>query len=369
MKPNRTPLAKGTLKALADQCGVSATTLSRVMNHPDQVRPELRAKARSALAAAGYVPNGAARSLASRRTRTMGAVVPTVDSALFARIVDGVQQTIHDHGYQLLLASSNYSQPREAAEVRALLERRVDGLMLVGRARDPEVYELLTAQGVPFVTTCHCDESLAWPTVGWDNVAESIRIADYLLDIGHRQFGVIAGITEDNDRAADRVVGFRTALARRGIDLPAQRIIECPYTVPAARAAMATLLRMPQPPTAVLCGNDIQAYGALQECLWRQLRVPQDVSITGFDNIEMAAHCRPGITTMQVPAFDLGVRAAEILLGRSAGADTPRHVFMELELIVRGSTAPPRSTADLVTAAPDSAANPAPNPATTRVSV
>ena len=351
MKPTRTPLAKGTLKALADRCGVSATTLSRVMNHPEQVRPELRAKAQSALAEAGYVPNGAARSLASRRTRTMGAVVPTVDSALFARVVDGVQQTIHDHGYQLLLASSNYSPQREAAEVRALLERRVDGLMLVGRAREPEVYELLAAQGVPFVSTCHYDETLNWPTVGWDNVAESVRIADYVLDIGHRQFGVIAGITEHNDRAADRVAGYRAALARRGIELPPQRLIECAYTVPAARTAMATLLRMPQPPTAVLCGNDILAFGALQECLWRHMRVPQDVSITGFDNIEMAAHCQPGITTLHVPAFDLGVRAAEILLGSSAGLDTPGHVFMELELIVRGTTAPPRAGSDLPAAA------------------
>lgn len=341
MKPPRTQIAKGTLKALADRCGVSATTLSRVMNHPDQVRPALRARAQTALAEAGYVPNGAARSLASRRTRTMGAVVPTVDSALFARIVDGMQQTIHDHGYQLLLASSNYSPQREAAEVRALLERRVDGLMLVGRVREPEVYELLASQGVPFVTTCHYDAALNWPIVGWDNVAESMRIADYLLDIGHRRFGVVAGITAHNDRAADRVTGYRAALARRGIELAPQRVIECAYTVPAARTAMATLLRMPQAPTAVLCGNDILAYGALQECLWRQLRVPQDMSITGFDNIEMAAHCRPGITTLHVPAFELGVRAAEILLGSGSAADTPQHVFMELELIVRGTTAPP----------------------------
>lgn len=343
-------MTKGTLKALADRCGVSATTLSRVMNHPEKVRPELRARAQSALAEAGYVPNGAARSLASRRTRTMGAVVPTVDSALFARIVDGMQQTIHDHGYQLLLASSNYSPQREAAEVRALLERRVDGLMLVGRVREPEVYELLSSQGVPFVTTCHYDEALNWPTVGWDNVAESVRIASYLLDIGHQRFGVIAGITDQNDRAADRVAGYRAATARRGFELPPTRVIECAYTVPAARNAMATLLRMPQPPTAVLCGNDILAYGALQECLWRQMRVPQDVSITGFDNIEMAAHCRPGITTLHVPAFEIGMRAAEILLGSSAGLDTPRHVFMELELIVRGTTAPPQPAVDVAAA-------------------
>jgi len=346
------PLA-GTLKALADRSGISSATLSRVLNHPDLVRPALRARAEAVLAEAGYVPHGAARSLASRRTRTMGAIVPTVDSALFAKIVDGLQQAIQAAGYQLLFASNSYSPVREAAEVRALLERGIDGLMLVGTARRPEVYEMLRQRGVPFVTTCHYDGAAAWPTVGWDNAAESQRVADYLLDIGHRRFGVIAGITQDNDRSAERVAGFTRALARRGIALAPERVIERPYTVPEARQAMAALLRLPEPPTAVMCGNDILAYGALQECLWRDLRVPEQISITGFDNIEMAAHCRPGITTLHVPAFELGETAARILLDAQADAGSaapaavraPQHVFMELELIVRGTTAPPPAAA------------------------
>lgn len=336
---------KRTLKAVADRSGISTATLSRVLNNPESVRPALRARAQAAVAEAGYVPHGAARSLASRRTRTMGAVVPTVDSALFARIVDGVQQTIHGHGYQLLLASSNYSPQREAGEVRALIERGVDALLLVGKARSPEVYALLRKQGVPFVTTCHYDEAAAWPTVGWNNVAAAERVADYLLDIGHRRFGIVAGVTADNDRAAERVQGFRHALKRRGIELPDACIQERPYTVPQAREAMAALLRLPQPPTAVMCGNDILAYGALQECLWRDIQVPQQVSITGFDNIEMAAHCRPAITTMHVPAFEIGERAANILLAAGLGGEAPVHAFMELELIVRGTTAPPSTAA------------------------
>ena len=339
-------LPKRTLKAVADLSGISSATLSRALNHPESVRPALLARAQAAVEEAGYVPHGAARALASQRSRTMGAVVPTVDSALFARIVDGVQQTIHGQGYQLLLASSNYSPQREAGEVRALIERGVDALLLVGTRRSPELYALLRSHGVPFVTTCHYDETAAWPTVGWNNAAESARLADYLLDIGHRRFGIVAGITADNDRAAERVDGFRKALRRRGIELPDAFVQERPYTVPEARGAMSALLRMPQPPTAVMCGNDILAYGALQECLWRNIQVPQQISITGFDNIEMAAHCRPGITTLHVPAFELGERAANILLGAGVGRDAPEHAFMELELIVRGTTAPPPSTLD-----------------------
>ena len=323
---------------------MSAATLSRVLNHPQMVRGPLRGRAEQVLRDAGYVAHGAARSLASNRSRTMGAVVPTVDSALFAKIVDGLQQAINSHGYQLLLASSNYSPTREAAEVRALLERGVDGLMLVGREHAAELAPMLQARGTPVVTTCHYDAHSAWPTVGWDNVRESSRIADYLLDIGHRCFGVIAGLVPDNDRAADRVTGFRAALGRRGITLATGSVIEKPYSVPDARQAMAALLRLPERPTAILCGNDILAYGALQECLWRDLRVPTDVSISGFDNIEMAAHCRPGITTLDVPAGDIGEAAGQALLAAqdaTATNDARAHRFFDLELIVRGSTAPP----------------------------
>ncbi|MCL4183215.1 MAG: substrate-binding domain-containing protein [Burkholderiaceae bacterium] len=342
-QPSR-PISKGTLKAIAARGGISSATLSRTLNHPELVRPGLRARAEALLAEAGYVPHGAARSLASRRTRTMGAVIPTVDSALFAKLVDGLQQAIHQHGFQLLLASTNYSPEREAGEVLALIERGVDAMLLVGRSRGPQVYELLRSRGIPFVTTCHYDGTAPWPILGWDNAAEAERLADYLLDIGHRRFGVIAGITNDNDRAADRVAGFRRALARRGVALPASNVIERPYTVPEARTAMATLLRLTERPTAVMCGNDILAYGALQECLWQNMRVPEEISITGFDNIEMAAHCRPGITTLHVPAFELGQRAAAILLDANSGDSPPAHVCIDLELIVRGTTAPPRGS-------------------------
>lgn len=138
--------------------------------------------------------------------------------------------------------------------------------------------------------------------------ATAARIANYLMDIGHERLGVIVGVTQNNDRAADRLVGFTQALKQRGIDLPPQYVYERPYTVPEARRAMAALLRLPEPPTAVMCGNDILAYGALQECLWQNLKVPEQMSITGFDNIEMAAHCRPSITTMHVPACRRRVR-------------------------------------------------------------
>lgn len=335
-----------TLKQLAEKSGISAATLSRVLNHPGLVRPELRSKAEEVLSEVGYVPHGAARSLASRRTRTVGAIVPTVDSALFAKIIEGVQHRLQADGYQLLVASSAYSPSREAVQARALVERGVDGMLLVGSVHEKATIDMLRSRRIPFASTCHHDASAPWPTIGWDNLAAAERIADYLYDIGHRRFGVIAGFTAENDRAADRVAGFRRAVERRGGSIPASSIIEKPYTVAEGRSAMATLLRRPQPPTAVLCGNDILAYGALQECLWRDVAVPRQMSVTGFDDIEMAAHCRPGITTLHVPAFEIGERAAGVLLGAIAdpgGESAAEHVCYELELILRGTTAPPQA--------------------------
>ena len=340
------PSPTRTLKALAQGSGISASTLSRVLNHPQLVRPGLRERAQTLLSQAGYVPHGAARSLTSRRTRTVGAVVPTVDSALFAKIVEGLQQRLQAQGYQLLVASSGYSPGREAEQVRALIERVVDGMMLVGRVHAEDTLRMLQARQIPFVTTCHSDAHAAWPTIGWNNVAEAERVADYLLDIGHRHFGVIVGLTADNDRAADRLLGFRQAILRRGGSLPPTDVIEKPYTVADGRAAMAALLRRPRRPTAVLCGNDILGFGALQECLWQDLRVPGQISIAGFDDIEMAAHSRPGMTTLHVPAFEIGERAAAVLLGaieRGGQASPDDHACLDLELILRGTTAPPEA--------------------------
>lgn len=329
-----------TLEELAVRTGISAATLSRALNRPEMVRPELRARALKFLDDANYIPNGGARSLALRQTKTMGAVIPTVDSALFARLVDGFQKTIQERGYQLLLTSTSYSASREAAEVRALVERGVDGLLLVGRTRDRKLAEILKRHRVPVVTSCHYERDSSWPCVGWDNVAEASRIAQYLIDLGHRRFGVLAGIMKDNDRASDRVLGFRNALERKGIELPPQYVIERPYSIPDARGAVHRLLRLPDPPTAIMCGNDILAYGALQECLWQGVRVPDEVSITGFDDIDMAAYCRPGITTLHVPAHEVGQLAAKLILGMSED-QAPEHIYLNLELIVRGSTAAP----------------------------
>jgi LacI family transcriptional regulator len=329
-----------TIVDVARAAGVSIATVSRALSHPERVRPERVERVRSAAASLGYVPHHAARTLASRRSNAIGAIVPTLDNAIFAKAIHALQRRLDAAGLQLLVASNDYDLEREAAQLQALVAHGVDGVVLVGASHRPRAAELLAAKGVPHVCLwTHRADGAA--SIGFDNRAAMARLVSYLADLGHRAFAMIAGITRDNDRAAARVQGFRDALAARGIAIPRERVIERPYSAADGRGALRTLVAGGAPPTAIVCGNDILAFGALAEALALGLAVPGAVSITGFDDLELAADLRPPLTTMRVPSEAMGVRAAEHLLDRLAGEPTPQTVELEAELIVRGTTAPP----------------------------
>jgi len=330
-----------TLGDVAQLAGVSPATVSRVLNRPETVRDGLRDTVRRAIAELGYVPHGAARALASRRSHTIVAVVPTLDNAIFATCIDALQRRLDGAGYVLLLASTEYDRLREGSEVAALLERGVDGLMLVGGDHDPALYRLLAAKRVPFVNTWVYETASGRPCIGFDNRRAAMRMTDHLLDLGHRRFAVIAGVTLHNDRAAERVAGVRAALAARGVELPASRIVERPYALAEGRHALRLLMRQEEPPTAIICGNDVLAIGALLECLAAGIAVPGAVSITGFDDLELASHLRPALTTLRVPSAAMGRHAAEYLVDRLDGRTAPDCIELDVELILRETTAPP----------------------------
>lgn len=327
---------------VARQAEVSTATVSRVLNDPGKVRPELAERVHAAIRRLGYVPHGAARALASHRSHTMGAVVPTLDNAIFARGIQALQQRLSEDGYTLLLAMSEYDLAREVLQVEKLIERGIDGLMLIGEAHDPRLYALLHAKGLPYVNTWVFREGSPHPCIGFRNSDAAYRIASYLIDIGHRDIGMIAGISRHNDRAADRIAGVRRALAERGSALPDDWLIERRYDVGEGRQALRQLLGGPRPPTAVICGNDVIAFGALFEARALGMRIPDDLSIIGFDDLDLASQVDPPLTTMHVPSVRMGKGAAAYLLARLVGENPPDATELEASLIVRGTTAPPR---------------------------
>lgn len=329
------------LSDVARLAGVSTATVSRALSLPHKVKPATLARVEEAVRTLGYVAHGAARALASRRTRTIGAVIPTLANAIFAGTTQALQTTLDEAGYTLLLAAHEFDPAVEVRVTRALIERGVDGLVLLGTTHEPGIFTMIETHGIPYVLTWALDASASHPCIGFDNRAAGMRVAEYLLDIGHREFAMISGLTAHNERARERYEGVRAALAARGLALSPERVVEMPFTPAAGREGLVRVMHGAHPPTAVICGNDVLAIGALAACHARSLAVPAAVSITGFDDMEIASLVSPGLTTVHFPTLDLGTYAAQHLLKRLAGETVERRRELPVKLVVRGSTAPP----------------------------
>jgi len=329
------------LSDVAELAQVSTATVSRALTCPGKVKPATAARIRQAVQALGYVAHGAARALASKRTHTIGAVIPTLDNAIFANTAHALQKTLDEAGYTLLIASHEFDAEVEARVTQALVERGVDGLVLLGATHHPSVLRMLDTQQIPYVLTWALDAAGRHPCVGFDNRAAAIRIANHLLELGHRDFAMISGVTAGNERASERLEGVRQALAARGIALAPGRVVEKLYTLSAGREGLRDVLRGSPRPTAVVCGNDVLAIGALAECHAQGIAVPREISVTGFDDLEMAAVVTPPLTTVHFPTAELGTYAAQHLLARLAGKPFAARTELPVDLVVRASTAPP----------------------------
>jgi LacI family transcriptional regulator len=328
-----------TVREVAQAARVSMATVSRVLNGNTSVDRNLCKRVTAAARELGYTPHAGARALASQRSRTIGAVMPTLENINFAVGVAALQRRIAEAGYTLLLGSSNSDLGEELRQVKALAAHGVAGMMLVGARHRAGLYDFLQAKKIPFVNTWVLDPR--HPCVGFDNREIGRALANYLLDLGHVEFGVIAQITGNSDRSAGRVIGIRQALATRGVALPQERLIECPHKITEGQLALRALMGSSKRPTAVICGTDVLAFGALIEARQLGVVVPRDLSIAGINDAEFAAHLTPPLTTMRLPADEIGTRAAEYLLSRVDSLPKDAATRVAVRLIVRASTAPP----------------------------
>jgi LacI family transcriptional regulator len=326
------------LTDVAKRAGVSTSTVSRALSKPHMVRSEVRARIEKVIDALGYSPNAAARALAMNRSRTIGVVVPTLAIASFAAGVGALQARLSESAYMLQLAISDFNPNHELECVRTLAGRGVDGLVLVGTRHDERVYEILDECGIPFINTWDFVDGDDRPCIGFDNRRAAFEITDYVLNTGHRDVAIIAGGgPQRSDRSVARLEGCLAALKARSIDLPPNMIIEVPYLMEAGGAAVRKLLDSPRPPTAVVCTNDILAVGAILDCQRAGISVPNQVSITGIDNLDIGALTTPSLTTIQIPARQMGLLAAEYLIEKVEGRDPLKRVKLEYALIVRQS--------------------------------
>jgi LacI family transcriptional regulator len=328
-----------TVRDVAKAAGVSVATVSRVLNGKSTVAEALRAKVESVSLQMRYTPHAAARALATQRFSTIGAVIPTLEEVNFSAGVSALQHRLNTAGYTLLLASSNYDAAEEIRQVRALLAHGVAAMMLVGARHSDEVYDLLAAKGVPFVNTWVLDDD--HPSIGFDNQAIGSVLGNYLLDLGHREFGVITQQSPQSDRAAKRVAGIRAALQARAAPPPREQLISESHKIVDGQLAFQALMEASNRPTAVICGTDTLAFGAIVQAQAMGIQVPGDVSITGINDVEFAAHLTPPLTTIRLTADVVGARAAEYLLARIDGRSVASTTNVPFTLVVRGSTAAP----------------------------
>ena len=304
-----------TIKDVARVAGVSVTTVSHVVNGTRHVAPRTSERVRAAISDLGFRPSAVARALKADRTRSIGMLVTSSTNPFFAEVIRGVEEACFARGYSLILCNTGDVTERLESYLATLVAKRIDGLAVMTTNMDHRFfYRLSERRPVPVVAI----DTLDVPDttiVNDDSEAGGKLAGRYLLERGFRRFAVLAGMA-DHPRSRQRLEGFRAALAERGVALSPERVLPTDLTVGGGFAAMQDLLDRCEanPPEAVFCMNDLLAVGGLCALSQRGLRVPEDLSVIGYDDIELAAYTVPPLTTIRQPAAEIGRRAAEILV-------------------------------------------------------
>lgn len=330
-----------TLEDVAREAGVSTATVSRCLNTPERVIEATRERVMSAVDKLGYYPNFGARALVAKRTNTYGTVIPTMENAVFARGIQAFQEALHDNGKTLFISSSSYQQDIEEEQIRTLVARGADGLLLIGHHRSKGIYEFLSERDVPALIAWVYEADRPELSIGFDNRLAMKRLAENVLEKGHRDIAIISAQQASNDRARNRVLGIVDAMQEWGISAERLQIVETTYGVDTGEAAFHSLMTGSNRPTAVMCGNDVLAVGALRGARHLGLRVPDDISVTGFDDIELASIADPELTTVHVPHRKMGSLAAQMLIDMVEGNPPEKSVELQTRICLRKSLAEP----------------------------
>lgn len=328
-----------TINQVAKMAGVSTATVSRALNKPNTVSEAVKKKIERIIKKIGYIPNAGARSLMLKRTGSIGVIVPTLDNAIFAQGLEEFQRQLSQSGYQMLVASTNYDPEIENQQMRNLLLQGVEGIAMFGSSQKLELIRLLRTRKLPYIHIGTLDTPLNGYAAGFDNKKAIQLGVEYLVQVGHRNFGMIAGKTENNDRARDRVDGVVELLKRNRISLKKESIIEVPYQIQDARIALKKLLQINPSISAVICGNDVLAIGALLEAQSQGIKIPHQCSILGFDNLELSRHIQPSLSTIHIDAIGMWSKAAHHLMSQINGINRlPRKILADVSLVIRDST-------------------------------
>jgi LacI family transcriptional regulator len=336
MSTNRTS-GDVTIVDVAREAGVSYATVSRVINNKGYINPETREKVLRAVTKLGYVVNQQARSLAGGRSQVVGLVVRDLGTSYIGEIIHGIDEELANASYDLMLYTTHRRKTRESTYVATLTQGLADGLLLV-LPREPGAYiETLRRHGFPYVLIDHQGIDEAGPSVGATNRQGGYDATRYLLELGHRRIGFITG-SLDLGCSIDRMAGYHAALAESGVPADPALIRQGDFMQPAGYAGARELLMLPQRPTAIFASNDVSAFGVMEAARDCGLRIPEDISIVGFDDIPQASHVNPPLTTVRQPLEQMGRVATRMLLETIVDRQRPvARVELPTELVLRAS--------------------------------
>jgi len=324
-----------TMKDVARLAGVSTATVSRILNSPDAGRPETRRRVAAAVKKLGYEPNLSARNLRINRTATIIVVLPDINNPFFSFIVRGIEDVAHEQGFSVLLCNTDNDLERELQYTKIIGRRGADGaIFLTARVSSPHILKM--AERVPVVLACEYIDG-AVSQVSIDNVGAAMDATRHLIQLGHRRIAYVNG-PPDVILSRDRLRGYTLALQQAGLPVLEELIAPGTFYLESGVEAARRLLGLPEPPTAVFCANDEMAIGFIRAAEAMGRRVPGDVAVVGFDDIRFAAFYRPALTTVAQPMYEIGRRAAQLLLDQVGGrADGPQSIVLPHRLVVRES--------------------------------
>ena len=328
-----------TMRDVAKRAGVSVTSVSHVINETRPVSYELRERVLAAMEELGYQPNRLARSLRSGKTQIIGTIVPDSADPFFAEVARGIEDTAFENGYSLILCNSDRNLGKEAFYTNVLVEKRVDGILFLAAGVSTERIVDLQQRGIPVVVVDRELPASNVDSVVTDNAGGGWSATRHLIDLGHQRIGHIAG-PSDLRLSKYRSTGYCKALEEAGIATDENLVVRGDFDFESGHRAAHQLLANDKRPTAIFACNDIMAIGAICAAVELGLRVPEDLSVVGYDDIPLASYSNPPLTTVAQPIYDMGVTAASMLLERLHDPSGPaRQLVLDVELQIRRSTA------------------------------
>ncbi|WP_288381734.1 LacI family DNA-binding transcriptional regulator [uncultured Acinetobacter sp.] len=323
---------------VARAANVSVATVSRSFNNPEVVKPEVRERILEIAVNMGYTANSAAKALRSRKTKVIGAIIPTLDHSIYATMINAFQNKLSEQGYVVYVLSCGFDASNIFDKVTLLLERGAEALLIVGQILDKNLEKYLQKFNIPTICTYSYHHDSIFPFIGFDNYASTTIMTDYLYSLGHRDIRMICGPLKGNDRQMTRVESFKNYMENKHLNYA---VIECKdnYNISFGRETIKKIANESPEVTAVICNSDVIAFGVLAGAKEIGINVPEQINVIGYDNLEFAEYLNPPLTTLNIPAEEMGILSAQTILSNLNDKHPLQSFLLETELIIRGSTA------------------------------